>query len=87
MNECQSIFYHDAHPQAGKNPELRDLGYLKTTTTLIFVFDGPGRPSIKRGKHVVPKPHWLTEGFKEMILAAGYHVCIVRLILHLPFCI
>lgn len=84
MNECQSIFYHPAHAQAGKNPELRALfyrilRYLKTTATLVFIFDGPDRPSIKRGKQVVAKPHWLTEGFKDLILAAGYHVSVVGL--------
>lgn len=84
MNACQTVFYHKAHPLTGENPELRTLfhrlaHYLKYGIVLIFIFDGPGRPSMKRGKHVIPKPHWLTQGFQELITAFGYHIFTVRI--------
>ncbi|KAF8202062.1 PIN domain-like protein, partial [Mycena galopus ATCC 62051] len=41
--------------------------------TLVFVFDGPGRPSVKRGIRVVNRPTWLTEHLKLMITSFGYH--------------
>ncbi|KAJ7154732.1 PIN domain-like protein, partial [Mycena filopes] len=41
--------------------------------TLVFVFDGPGRPSMKRGINVVHRPLWLIDQLKTMITAFGYH--------------
>lgn len=86
MNACQSVFYHEAHSQTGENPELKALfhrlaHYLKYGIILIFIFDGPGRPSVKRGKKVGSKPHWLTQGFQELITAFGYHIFTVSSVL------
>ncbi|KAJ7725790.1 PIN domain-like protein [Mycena metata] len=41
--------------------------------TLVFIFDGPGRPSFKRGMQVIYRPTWLEERLKAMITAFGYH--------------
>ncbi|CAA7265650.1 unnamed protein product [Cyclocybe aegerita] len=38
----------------------------------IFVFDGAGQPSQKRGKNVKKKPHWLSGRFQLFIEAFGF---------------
>ncbi|KAG0707209.1 hypothetical protein DFH29DRAFT_995272 [Suillus ampliporus] len=38
----------------------------------LFVFDGPKRPSVKRGKKVSGNAHWLTTGMKNIIAAYGF---------------
>jgi Holliday junction resolvase YEN1 len=71
------------HSQAGANPELRTLFFrlarlLQFPVNLLFIFDGEGRPSIKRGKKVIKTPHWLTERVQEMLGLFGfnwYKVC------------
>lgn len=79
MTQTQAAFYHPGvHMQAGENPELRTIyfrlaRFLKLPVTPLFVFDGDGRPPIKRGKQVKSKPHWLTEGFKRLIDAFGFY--------------
>ncbi|KAJ7893693.1 PIN domain-like protein, partial [Mycena olivaceomarginata] len=40
---------------------------------LVFVFDGPGRPSIKRGTRVISRPLWLIDHLKKMITYFGFH--------------
>ncbi|KAJ7463291.1 PIN domain-like protein, partial [Mycena latifolia] len=42
--------------------------------TLVCVFDGPGRPSVKRGTRVVFRPTWLIQHLKTMIKHFGYYV-------------
>ncbi|KAK7014627.1 hypothetical protein R3P38DRAFT_3205541 [Favolaschia claudopus] len=39
----------------------------------IFVTDGPGRPSEKRGVKVIHRPKWLIEHAKTMITAFGFY--------------
>ncbi|KAJ7347996.1 hypothetical protein DFH08DRAFT_155974 [Mycena albidolilacea] len=41
--------------------------------TLVFVFNGPGRPSIKRGTRVISRPLWLIDHLKKMITYFGFH--------------
>ncbi|KAJ7499115.1 PIN domain-like protein [Mycena latifolia] len=41
--------------------------------TPIFVFDGPGRPSVKRGTKVIFRPTWLIEHLKKMLINFGFH--------------
>ncbi|KAJ7263203.1 PIN domain-like protein [Mycena haematopus] len=41
--------------------------------TLVFVFDGPGRPPIKRGTRVISRPAWLIEHLKKMITYFGFY--------------
>jgi Holliday junction resolvase YEN1 len=77
FKQFECVFNRHAHAQAGENPELRGILYrlarlLHAPVTPLFVFDGPARPSIKRGKHVVPKAHWLTSGMQELITAFGF---------------
>ncbi|KAJ6533266.1 hypothetical protein B0H10DRAFT_2204768 [Mycena sp. CBHHK59/15] len=38
----------------------------------LFVFDGPNRPSMKRGKVVRGNDHWLTADFKRMLDGFGF---------------
>jgi Holliday junction resolvase YEN1 len=84
LYQTQAIFFRRGfHAQAGENPELCVLFYrlarlVKLPVTAIFVFDGPKRPAIKRGKRVKSMPHWLTRGFKELIAAFGFHSHMVR---------
>ncbi|KAJ7181888.1 PIN domain-like protein, partial [Mycena filopes] len=47
--------------------------FSSAPVTLVFVFDGPGRPSMKRGTTVVHHPLWLIDHLKTMIKAFGYH--------------
>ena len=47
----------------------------------LFVFDGPLRPEIKRGKLIDTKPNWMIEGLKTMIQAFGFEWRTVRLLL------
>lgn len=76
FRHCQYPFRY-GHAQAGENPELRVLFFrlarlLGSCTTAIFVFDGAGRPNFKRDRNVIKKPHWLEEGFKDLIQAFGF---------------
>lgn len=79
IDSWQAVFKKSGlHSQAGENPELRAFFYQlcefsKAPITLVFVFDGPGRPSIKRGKKVKTKPLWLIEHVKKVIKAFGYY--------------
>ncbi|KAJ7143360.1 PIN domain-like protein, partial [Mycena crocata] len=47
--------------------------FQEAPVTPVFVFDGPGRPAMKRGIHVGHHPLWLTDHFKRLIRAFGYH--------------
>ncbi|KAJ7831768.1 PIN domain-like protein [Mycena olivaceomarginata] len=63
---------------AGPNPQLRILFYraarlLSLPICVVFVFDGPARPAIKRGTKVLTHGHWLTGSFQKLIEAFGYH--------------
>ncbi|KAG2143416.1 uncharacterized protein EDB93DRAFT_586831 [Suillus bovinus] len=70
-------FFHAAYGKEGENPELRTL-FFRCTRLMsmpllpLFVFDGPKRPSVKRGKKVSGNAHWLTTGMKNIIVAFGF---------------
>lgn len=51
---------------------------LKAPVTLIFVFDGPGRPAIKRGRRVIQRPLWMIERVKTLVEAFGFYSHDVR---------
>lgn len=74
-------------------PELQDiisklLHLAQTPLTAIFVFDGPERPSVKRGRNTVFRTHWLVQVFKEFIEVMGFLCLDVRIPLYLaPSCI
>ncbi|KAF8956168.1 PIN domain-like protein [Flammula alnicola] len=77
--QCQTAFgCHPRHSQAGQNPELKALFYRlawlsRSPTSVLFVFDGPGRPKMKRGKHVRSPPHWMTRKFRELAEGFGFY--------------
>ncbi|PIL35718.1 hypothetical protein GSI_02470 [Ganoderma sinense ZZ0214-1] len=76
LRQCCAPFQR-AHAQAGQNPELRTFYYrlvdlFVRPVAVVFVVDGPGRPTIKRGTRVIPKPHWLTAGAKDLVDAFGF---------------
>lgn len=48
--------------------------YLKSPATFVFVFDGPGRPKVKRDHGVKSsEPRW-SKVVRELIQYFGYHV-------------
>ncbi len=47
----------------------------------VFVFDGSGRPSVKRGKKVLAQSHWMTEHFLEFIDVVGFYSHMVSALL------
>jgi hypothetical protein len=47
--------------------------------TMVFIFDGPGRPPVKRGTRVIYRPQWFEQHLKTMITAFGFHYYEVRL--------
>jgi Holliday junction resolvase YEN1 len=71
------------HAGRGKNPELRTIFYrlaqlVKVPFAAVFVFDGPGRPSEKRGKAVSSMTHWLVPDVWKLVEAFGFHCHQVR---------
>ncbi|KAH8985375.1 PIN domain-like protein [Lactarius akahatsu] len=70
-------FFHAAHGRGGENPELRTLFFrcAKLTSTPflpLFIFDGPKRPKVKRGKSVSGGKYWLVDSMKTMIEVFGF---------------
>ncbi|KAI0651272.1 hypothetical protein C8Q79DRAFT_897924 [Trametes meyenii] len=70
-------FYHAAYGREGENPELRTLFFrcarlMSMPFLPLFVFDGPKRPEMKRGKRISGKNHWMVQGMQEMIMAFGF---------------
>ncbi|KAH9922332.1 uncharacterized protein BXZ73DRAFT_79728 [Epithele typhae] len=70
-------FYHATYGREGENPELRTL-FFRCTRLMsmpflpLFVFDGPKRPEVKRGKRISGKNHWMVQGMQEIIAAFGF---------------
>ena len=65
-------FFHAAHVREGENPELRTLFFrcaklMSTPFLPLFIFDGPKRPKIKRGKKISREKHWLVDSMKGII--------------------
>lgn len=88
MGECVAIASSRSVSGQLAGGELRILFsklaiYLQSPATFVFVFDGPGRPGVKRGTKIIHRePRW-TKQAKELIQYFGYHVHQVR---HLYFC-
>ncbi|KAF9037851.1 hypothetical protein BDZ89DRAFT_1035729 [Hymenopellis radicata] len=66
------------HVHKGSNAEVKELlrhlvKLLNFAIVPLFVFDGPERPKLKRGKRVVHSPGWLIGIFKELIDAFGFY--------------
>ncbi|VDC04208.1 unnamed protein product [Peniophora sp. CBMAI 1063] len=70
-------FFHAENGREGENPELRTL-FFRCTRLLnkpflpVFVFDGPKRPNVKRGKRIDKGSHWMVDGMKRIIAAFGF---------------
>ncbi|KAI0946138.1 hypothetical protein AcV7_010189 [Taiwanofungus camphoratus] len=70
-------FYHATYGREGENPELRTL-FFRCTRLMsmpflpLFVFDGPKRPEVKRGKRISGKDHWMIQGMQAIINAFGF---------------
>ncbi|KAF8257778.1 PIN domain-like protein [Lactarius quietus] len=67
-------FSHATHGREGENPELRTLFFrcaklLSSPFLPLFIFDGPKRPMVKRGKRIPGGKHWLVDGVKGIIEA------------------
>lgn len=77
-------FYHATYGREGENPELRTL-FFRCTRLMsmpflpLFVFDGPKRPEVKRGKRISGKDHWMIQGMQAIINAFGFEWRMVRL--------
>ena len=76
-------FFHAAHGREGENPELRTLFFrcaklVSTPFLPLFIFDGPKRPKVKRGKRISGEKHWLVDSMKGIIEAFGFEWRMVR---------
>jgi Holliday junction resolvase YEN1 len=70
-------FFHAAHGREGENPELRTLFFrcaklISAPFLPLFIFDGPKRPNVKRGKKTSGEKHWLVDSMKKIIEAFGF---------------
>ncbi|KAH9029013.1 PIN domain-like protein [Lactarius pseudohatsudake] len=70
-------FFHAVHGREGENPELRTLFFRCARLTSapflpLFIFDGPKRPKVKRGKRISDRKYWLVDSMKEIIKAFGF---------------
>ncbi|KAJ7743855.1 hypothetical protein B0H16DRAFT_999284 [Mycena metata] len=70
-------FFHAAYGKEGENPELRTM-FFRCATLMhapflpLFVFDGPRRPNVKRGKKINRDLHKLTPGMKQIVESFGF---------------
>jgi Holliday junction resolvase YEN1 len=83
-------FFHAAYGREGENPELRTLFFrcarlMNVPFLPLFIFDGPKRPKVKRGKKISGEKHWLVDSMKGMIEGFGFEWRMVRLAL-IPQC-
>ncbi|KAE9409910.1 PIN domain-like protein [Gymnopus androsaceus JB14] len=70
-------FFHAEYGKEGENPELRTLFFrcaqlLSQGFLPLFVFDGPMRPDIKRGKRINKSVNKLVTGMQAIIEAFGF---------------
>ncbi|KAI9512138.1 hypothetical protein F5148DRAFT_1280054 [Russula earlei] len=70
-------FFHAAHGKEGENPELRTLFFrcarlMSAPFLPLFIFDGPKRPKVKRGKRISGEKHWLVDSMKGIVEAYGF---------------
>ncbi|KAJ3873050.1 PIN domain-like protein, partial [Lentinula edodes] len=70
-------FFHAEYGKEGENPELRTLFFrcaqlLSQGFLPLFIFDGPLRPDIKRGKRINKSANKLVTGMQAIIKAFGF---------------
>lgn len=76
-------FFHAEYGREGENPVLRTL-FFRCATLMhspflpVFVFDGPKRPDVKRGKKINKTSHKLIPGMKQIVDAFGFECITVR---------
>ena len=76
MHSACPVFRYN-HAGVGVNPELRTLFYwlsalLKIPLHVVFVFNGPAQPHVKRRKQIWRPRHWLASAFQEMLTIFGF---------------
>ena len=77
INSLAQVHYSRGSVLAGMNPELRALFYrlarlAALPVAVMFVFDGPSRPAIKRERAVLPTEYFLATHLKEFVKAFGF---------------
>ncbi|KAF9005256.1 hypothetical protein BDQ17DRAFT_386930 [Cyathus striatus] len=70
-------FFHAEYGREGENPVLRTLFFrcaslMRSPFLPLFVFDGPKRPDVKRGKKINKTSHKLIPGMKQIVEAFGF---------------
>ncbi|KAJ3562539.1 hypothetical protein NP233_g9507 [Leucocoprinus birnbaumii] len=68
---------HAEYGKGGENPVLRTLFFrcatlMKAPFLPLFVFDGPKRPELKRGKHINKSNNKLVHDMKQIVEAFGF---------------
>ncbi|KAG1751765.1 PIN domain-like protein [Suillus lakei] len=90
FEQCQQVTRGRAHAQSGQNPPLRTFIFrtarLKSfPVQVIFAYDGPERPALKRGQKVATKKtHWMTKPTQRILDTFDiqwFTVCTVHLVL------
>ena len=81
--DASICFFHAAHGREGENPELRTLFFrcaklVSVPFLPLFIFDGPKRPKVKRGKRISGENHRLVDSMKGIIEAFGFEWRMVR---------
>lgn len=74
--DLSAWLFHARLSVQGSNPTLRLIFFrlarlLNLPIQVVFVFDGPFRPRVKRGRNVGARKHPLTGPLMEMINACG----------------
>ncbi|GJJ07649.1 hypothetical protein Clacol_001853 [Clathrus columnatus] len=70
-------FFHAQGGREGENPELRTIFFrcarlLAMPFLPLFVFDGPKRPKVKRGKVIGGNEHWMINSLRTILDAFGF---------------
>ncbi|KAG6819757.1 hypothetical protein H0H93_008969 [Arthromyces matolae] len=79
IDECAAVcLKRGIHSRIGENPELKIFFaklcyFLSLPATILFVFDGPQRPSYKRGRQVKTVPLWWHGHATRLIKDFGFH--------------
>ncbi|KAG2126075.1 PIN domain-like protein, partial [Suillus cothurnatus] len=73
FEQCQQVMRGRAHARSGQNPALRTFLFRTARlkcfpVQLVFAYDGPDRPALKRGKSVATtKDHWMTKPTQRIL--------------------
>ncbi|KAG1864323.1 PIN domain-like protein [Suillus subluteus] len=73
FKQCQQVMCGQAHARSGQNPALCTFLFWTARlkhflVQLVFTYDGPDRPALKRGKNVATtKDHWMTKPTQRIL--------------------